>query len=332
MRWLFKAAVQGAISQLPDSARWNYYIQKNVTRSFDDKHSLLSRRFQWCAEHLELHARFRPEKPVPQRVLELGAGWIPTVPLALFLSGVEEIYTIDVQRLIRDDLLGEVLDYLAASSLDEIRRMLPTARVDRYRELQSAIAACRQPAGARKAGQNSPPQNRCVETGPLFDRLGIRYVIGDARSTGLEPASIDYIVSNTTLEHIGPDVLDGIFREFRRIVHPHGLMSHLIDMGDHYQHFDPSITPYNFLRYRSSTWRLLNNDVMYQNRLRITHYQSLHRQTGFHIVHEAITDDYRNALKDIELAPEFRQFKPEELAPTAVWAVSKPNGLPKNGH
>ncbi len=59
--------------------------------------------------------------------------------------------------------------------------------------------------------------------------------------------SVDFICSNNTFEHIPADILSAILREFKRVIKPGGLMSHFIDMSDHFAHFDSRITIYNFL-------------------------------------------------------------------------------------
>jgi hypothetical protein len=41
----------------------------------------------------------------------------------------------------------------------------------------------------------------------------------------------------------------------------------MIDYGDHYAAFDPSITRLNFLRYSAARWRLYSPPLQFQNRL-----------------------------------------------------------------
>src|SRR5690242_10214008 len=121
MRWLLKAAVQGTFALLPNSERWNYLIQKNVIHSFADKKGVISRRFEHCNHHLDYYFQFAQRNEMPDTILELGTGWIPTVPIALFLCGANRIYTIDIHEHIRQDLFLEVLAYLKTLSLEDVR-------------------------------------------------------------------------------------------------------------------------------------------------------------------------------------------------------------------
>ncbi len=100
------------------------------------------------------------------------------------------------------------------------------------------------------------------------------------------------------------------------------VMCHRIDMNDHYSYFDASITPYNFLRYSEATWRLFNNAIHYQNRLRISDYRTLHHETGFEIVSE------RNNTKPelfarVKIAPQFRAYSSDDVMVTSSWMVSQ---------
>ena len=67
-------------------------------------------------------------------------------------------------------------------------------------------------------------------------------------SLSLQKESVDFICSNNTFEHIPQEILRDILVEFKRVLHPNGLMSHFIDMSDHFAHFDSRITIYNFLQ------------------------------------------------------------------------------------
>jgi hypothetical protein len=100
-------------------------------------------------------------------------------------------------------------------------------------------------------------------------------------------------------------------------------MSHFIDLADHYSHYDRRLTPYNFLRYRRSSWWLFNNRLQYQNRWRISDYRAVHAAAGFHILREENDGSAATALERVRLAPEFRHYRQEDLAVTSSWMVSR---------
>jgi hypothetical protein len=101
-------------------------------------------------------------------------------------------------------------------------------------------------------------------------------------------------------------------------------MSHLIDMSDHYAQFDQSISTYNYMKYSERQWRLFNNKLQYQNRLRITDYRDIHHVTGFEILDEQNLSGSLDALSAVKLAPQFESISQEDLLVTNSWMVSRP--------
>ena len=85
----------------------------------------------------------------------------------------------------------------------------------------------------------------------------------------MTPGSFDIAISDNTLEHVPPPrrSTTSVWR-WPRAVGAGGVIDHFVDASDHYAHFDRSITEYNFLRWDDSAWRLINNRLLYQNRLR----------------------------------------------------------------
>src|SRR5690606_28209828 len=118
----------------------------------------------------------------------------------------------------------------------------------------------------------------------LLKALGVQFLVGDIRHLSLPVRSVDFIISNTTLEHIDRKTLTGIFHSFGRLITKDGLMSHLIDMSDHFSHGDPSIGSYNFLQYPEAQFRFINTALLYQIRFRASDYRQMLTESGFEVV------------------------------------------------
>lgn len=147
----------------------------------------------------------------------------------------------------------------------------------------------------------------------ILDKLNIHVRACDARQLSLGDSTIDFITSNTTIEYIPKEILIGIFREFYRIAAPKAIMSHFSPLGDHYADFDHSISYFNFLQYSDSTWKLYNNSLHYQNRLRVSDYRKIHHDTGFTILTETNTKGMENDLGKLKIAEEFNHYSKEDL-------------------
>lgn len=289
--WLLKAGTQKVISWLPRSDSLNYVFQRHVTKTarlrpawFDHKIDQAARHLRnWKSSQYEVPQQVKRlgttgsgkdswtearQRGQPHRAMELGTGWHPVVPLALALAGVDEVLSIDRSSLVRAANVSAVLRmFIEAADDGRLAERCTVRRPDRL-EIMRSLASEAEVAAARLAG------------------LGVAFLVGDARGTDLPPASINLFTSNNTLEHIPPEVLLDILAESRRLAAPGAVLSHFVDLSDHYSHFDGSLSPYNFLRYSDSQWRLLNNRLVFQNRLRVAGYRQLFSAAGLDLVDE----------------------------------------------
>lgn len=304
-RWHAKAIVQGALSALPGRHHANYFFQKYVSRSLTASTPRLSGRFQWADRHLAHYRRYGPGA-LPGSVLELGTGWFPAVPVALYLCGVQKIYSIDIVDLIRTDYFRANMELVVGTPLDALAASLPGIVAKRHERLRAAW----------RDGARTPPRE-------FLEQLDIHAVVRDASTASFPAGYFDAIVSNTTLEHIPRPVLASVFEQFHRVLRDDGVMSHLTDMNDHYSYFDDTITNYNFLQYSAASWKWFNNALQYQNRLRIVDYRRVHEEAGFEILEEEANYERVQGLSEVRVHREFSRYSEKELGAHSVWHVSK---------
>jgi hypothetical protein len=301
--WFAKAAAQGFMSVLPQPQRWNHLFQAHVTKSLALTDAYFLQKWRHCAEHLEAYRRETGTgADEPFNVVELGTGWYPIIPVGLALNGARAVWSVDQNPLV------------------EHGRVVETLR--RYIRLADRVTVTRPQLFERLPELVGRADS--YDAFGLLRELGIVVHVGDARSMDLPDGSVDLLVSNNTLEHIPRVVIAGIFGEFRRLAGPDSVMSHFIDLADHYAGFDKKITAYNFLKYRERTWRLFNNSLHYQNRLRIPDYRALHTGAGWKIVDERNTSRPVEQLRSVELAQEFASYSEAELLVCKSLITSRP--------
>jgi SAM-dependent methyltransferase len=298
VRWLAKAALQKGVSALPAAESVNYLFQRHVSRSLPASEAGFRRKLDRAAGHLGAYAEHGPPRPLADGVCyEFGAGWDLTVPLAYWALGVERQLLVDIHANLRFDLVNGTLVRLERSDDERLVRRPGAADVASAAELE--------------------------------ERFGISYVAPrDARATGFDAASVDFVSSTNTLEHIPAYDLCPILAECRRLLRPDGVLSSRIDLRDHYSYFDPSLSPYNFLRYSDRAWRLFNSRLLYQNRLRRPDYLRAFADAGLEVVEEVASradEPALASLRELELAPRFRGYPPDELAVTALVVVARPS-------
>ncbi len=304
--WLLKAAAQGAISLLPGRHRVNRLLQERVTASLVLTKPRFEAKLGQCHHHLTSFERVQGAGARAQSALELGTGWYPIVPIGLALAGVSSVTTVDVSPLLDSARIARVVE-LYANELAEgsLAGALPGLDVSRARAL---LAAALERAGGTAQA--------------MLAALGVHSVVGELVDLGLPSDSVDLLVSNNTLEHIPDKPLQAILAALARLGAPGAVADHFIDLSDHYAHFDGSISEFNYLRYSPALWRLFNNRLHYQNRLRASDYRRLFERAGFQVVAEEGQSGATSELVGLKLAPHFRHYAQADLLVARMWLTA----------
>jgi SAM-dependent methyltransferase len=307
MRWVAKAIVQKGLGALPNPERVNYVLQRHVTHSLPAPERTLRRKFRRAVQHLKTYERFGPDHPLGEAVFyEFGAGWDLAVPLSFWALGVDRQILVDVRPNLHLSLVNVTLERLA--------RLGPELGQEVGRELRIPRSAPLRPFAE------------------LEERFGISYLAPcDARRTGLDSGSVDFVSSTSTLEHVPHAELVPLLAESRRLLRAGGILSAVIDISDHYARFDPSVSPYNFLRYSDPVWSLVNSRLQHQNRLRRPEYRDAFRTAGLEVVWEKAwrpPDAELAPLRALKPAERFRTYSTKELAVQTLRLVARPAVAP----
>jgi SAM-dependent methyltransferase len=239
------------------------------------------------------------------RLMEIGTGWHPALPVCFALAGADSIATFDIVRL-----MGETVTSRLLESLEEHLPKIADLAGKSLAEVHARLLELRQSSNL----------------GELLGKSRIEYFApADGRATGLESDSIDLVYSNSVLEHVHRDEIRGLMEESFRVLKPEGLAMHNVGCNDHYAFFDKSISFVNFLRYGEREWRLWNNPIQYQNRLRAPEFLDLAAQAGFEAIYKRthVRPGTLEALADMRIAPQFDRFSRDELAATTVDFIAR---------
>jgi SAM-dependent methyltransferase len=199
---------------------------------------------------------------------EVGTGHNAIVPVGFFLSGAKRVVTVDLYRRLDYNIMKNSLFYLAKN-----RHLLKSL----YSNITNSTML-NERLDLLLEHWSTPRQ--------FFKIANIQYLAPlDAANTTLLDNSIDYHISTNVLEHIPREVLRNIFIEAKRILKDKGIAIHFIDMSDHFQHQDNSISRINFLRFSDNDWaNIAGNQFAYCNRLRASDYITLFNELRFDIV------------------------------------------------
>jgi hypothetical protein len=295
--WLIKSGVQRVISWLPASAWWNELFQRYVTRSIELPENAFEGRLQEATRFLERFRRHQPLAPDSFRVLEVGTGWYPTLPIAFYLCGASEIYTFDIASLLNRNRLALVLGHFCcAAERGVLKPLLPALRPERLQRLRELWPL---------ALQKSPAET--------LRQINIHAQVRDACDSGLASGSVDFIFSCGVLEYVPRPVLPKLLSEFRRASSARSAMVHWLNLVDQFHWFDPAIGPYHFLQYTERQWRWRESPLSSNNRLRISDYREQFARSGFVVKAEESQSGSINDLRRVRLASEFQGYSTEDL-------------------
>jgi SAM-dependent methyltransferase len=307
-KWIIKAIIQKTISYFPGSQKINTFFQKYITRGvhLTDEHFGL--KLQHARDHLQYLLKYDSTQSL-RTILELGTGWYPVIPILFFLTSSGQVISVDIQGwMTLKTQLATILKMKEWRDKGKLDDLLPVINEERWEQLMSVLR-----------------DTSAFDCHRINQLIGLKPLIQDARDLDIETGTVDFICSNNTLEHIPDQILRDILLEFKRVLKPGGVMSHFIDMSDHFAHFDSRITIYNFLRFSKKRWRFIDNSIQPQNRLRYKDYTEMFRLSGFSVSEEAIQ---RGNPEDVELTgihPEFSSYTTDELAISHAYIISVPD-------
>jgi hypothetical protein len=304
-KWIWKAVIQKSISYLPFSQNINYVFQKFITKGVTLTDEYFYDRLGHARDHIKSFQKYSGKKK-PTSCLEIGTGWYPIVPISMFLIGANQIYSVDIAMLTSKKRLQTTLQkFLKSHESAQLKTFIPFL-TERFELISDLLA-----------------NYDSLSLKQVLDKLNITYLIEDARILSLNDDSIDLINSNNTFEHIYPEILTPILKEFKRVVKKHGgIMSHFIDLSDHFAHFDQSINIYNFLQFSDQHWKWIDNTIQPQNRMRIDDYQQIFTDLGIPITEQTFREGNVEELKTIKLSEQFTKKPMKDLAVSHCCFVS----------
>ncbi len=306
-KWKAKAIVQKGISYLPKKEKINYLFQKYVTKGVFLTDEYFTYKITHAKDHLHYFNQYSTKDFKESTFLELGTGWYPVVPIAMYLSGFQNMTSIDIQMwMTKESQLTTIQKFVEWREHKMLASYLPEINEDKWNRLLRILS-----------------EKETLSKEDINKAIHLKTYIQDARKTKFEDNSFDFICSNNTFEHIPKAILIPILQEFKRIISKGGIMSHFIDMSDHFAHFDQTINIYNFLQFSQEKWNWIDNSIQPQNRMRFKDYKEIYNKLAIPITDESYREGDIKLLKAVNLAEMYKAYTNEELAISHAYIISQ---------
>jgi SAM-dependent methyltransferase len=306
MDWRVKGAIQKVLTYVPRGGEIHYYLQRRGGGLTDFNRECDIKVDDW---RLMLgHLRTVGAKVSGGTLLEMGTGWYPTFPLCLTLAGAARVYTYDLNRYLKPEMVISLAERLS-QHVALIARESGRSETEITTHQRAIVTALRGGASVEDA------------TGGVVSYKAP----ADASETGLPDASIDVVFSNSVLEHVPGPVIEECLVEARRVLRPGACVFHSVNCGDHYAYADRRIHQLNYLQFSNASWEKWNNGFLYQNRLRAIDFTDMARRAGFEIIIDTSrpSAERLRQLDSIRVHPDFARYTREQLAVTSIDFVGR---------
>lgn len=310
MNWKVKAIIQNLVDKLPSALSYPiyYYLQ----RSFGGLKTINPINALESTIKIVDIVRKNNQTIKDKIFLEIGTGRTIDVPIGLWLCGAKKIITIDLNEYLREELVIESITWIKEHQ-QELKKLFGNFVDDQeFNNRMRILLSLR------------------LDLASLLKELNIEYMApADAAHLPFLNGIIDYHFSINVFEHIPINVLESILLEAKRLLSNEGFLIHLIDLSDHFAHFDKSITSINFMKFSEKEWKKwAGNRFMYHNRLRTYQIYTLLNKVGIDIIWKEEQLDERALVAINQGFPLNEQYVghfPTQLATTRLNIMGKFN-------
>lgn len=305
MGWRAKSAQFKFLSGLPGGTALYNFIQEKITKStvasryrVDQKIKVGLDFWDWTQKHN------CSRQLVEGNLLDLGAGWHPTIPLLWYAFGNNRQTLVDV-----------------APNLNA-RNAMDTITI--FREIASDPGFPGRAAVKRLPGTKSTNH---TTASAVLSPLGIEYHAPYGNLLPGRPAQYDFAICTQVLQHIAKPVQLVIFKELFASLKPGGLFHATVHFVGQFR--DPGLNTghYEHLSCPPSVWdHWINSSLMSFNRLKGPDYRETLEQAGFRIREFKLTLPTPEDLAELRrtrVHPAFNRYSEEELATRGVFFVAE---------
>jgi hypothetical protein len=303
MQWVLKVVAFKVLGLLPGGNITHRFMQETITQSLRVTEDRVLQKIQVGMEYLDYIEEVLDGKDLSAIThVDIGAGWMPTIPLLFYSVGLERQLLLDVRRNMHAKIVRDVIYAF---------RQL----VSQHRNLK---ARCRRLPPLMEPGDT-------VEA--YLRRIGLHYIAPYDCGDLLNEKGFKFVTCTQVLLHLNKDQLRSLFKVISSALKDGGLFLAPIHLYDVYSDFDKSLSPYNKWRYSDFVWdKMINSTLMSFNRLTASEYRQVLEESGleimkFHVAEPTLSDLQK--LRRIKVHKQFSHVPETELAAKYLFFAAK---------
>jgi len=305
MRWRLKSAGFKLLSAMPGGRLLYGWVQERVTQSTLASRSRVEQKIGVGIGYWDwLKRNNRTARLLDGTLLDLGAGWHPTIPLLFHSLGARRQILLDVQPLMS-----------AGHTRDTLRL---------FREIAGDPGWPYRHELRRLPG---PPADSGAATAELIAPLGMEYIAPYQGRYDFPANSADLALCTQAMQHIPKPVQLEIFRHLHRALKPGGLFLATVHLVGHFANPHATAGQYEHLKPSPRVWEnLVNSSLMSFNRLKAPDYREQLLEAGFRLGEFEVRPPTAGDLADFSsVKPHrcFERYSAQDLAARHLFFVAE---------
>ena len=305
MGWRLKSAQFKLLSLLPGKVRLYSYFQEKISRSTVVTRARVEQKIR---VGLEFWAWLQQQKCTEQltggNLVDLGAGWHPSIPLLWYAFGNNRQTLVDVFPNMDARKVAETIHLFREITSDA--RWPSRASLKRLPEVRPTVG---------------------LQAGPALAPFGIEYIAPYGSLLQERPAQYDLVTCTQVLLYLPKPVQLALFKQVHTCLKSGGLFHATVHFVAQWRSPDLRRGQYEHLGYSPDTWEnRINSSLMSFNRLKGPDYREMLEQTGFRLREFKLTGPTAEDLAELKrtrVHPSFNHYSEQDLAARGVFFVAE---------
>lgn len=300
MKWLVKCLAFQALSRIPGGQAIYHASQRKLTGSTRQTEGRLQGKIEQTLTYWKWLEANVPKGWLQEAShLDLGSGWLPSVPMTFYALGTPRQFLVDITPHMSPEAVVQT-----AEMFRRVAQRMPV-KFTRLPEI--------------------PVRGQSLAT--ILEPLGMIYAAPYGELARKIENTVGFVTGTHMLLHLNRATLLEVFRTVHRLLQPGGYFLAQQHLRQLFDNLESRTSPFFSLRYSDAVWeRFINSSMMSYNRLKARDYREVLETAGFKVAHMEVEPGHPEdfALLDrARIHPTFKDYTRDELAARHLFFVAR---------